>query len=68
MHLLWNADNAKCPKGCFRPVGLAVDGPDRVFMTSDATGEVFVVTGAQRKADCKRSNAKSTRNAIRELV
>lgn len=48
-HLLWNADNAKCPSGCFRPVGLAVDHNGRVFMGSDATGEIYVVTGAHNK-------------------
>lgn len=44
--LLWNADSTKCPQQCFRPVGLAFDGPGkRLFMTSDATGELWMVTG-----------------------
>lgn len=38
-----NADNSKCPEGCFRPVGLAWDGQGRLFMSSDATGEVYVL-------------------------
>jgi hypothetical protein len=45
--LMWNPDNAVCPGQCFRPVGLAFDGPSqRLFMTSDSTGELFLVTGA----------------------
>ncbi|OQO12130.1 hypothetical protein B0A48_02770 [Cryoendolithus antarcticus] len=41
-----NADNSKCPGGCFRPVGLAWDSQGRLFMSSDATGEIFVVLRA----------------------
>ncbi|KAM3449440.1 hypothetical protein MY3296_006905 [Beauveria thailandica] len=44
--LLWNADNAECPGKCFRPAGLWLDGKGRTFMTSDSSGELFVVTGA----------------------
>lgn len=33
-----------CPLECFRPVGVAIDARGRVWMTSDNTGEVFVVT------------------------
>lgn len=44
--LLWNADNADCPGSCFRPAGLWLDGKGRTFMTSDSSGELFVVTGA----------------------
>ncbi len=33
-----------CPQGCFRPVGLAWDKEGRLFMSSDATGEIYVVT------------------------
>ncbi|QPG94835.1 hypothetical protein C2857_007120 [Epichloe festucae Fl1] len=44
--LMWNADNAACPKRCFRPVGLVFDGTGkRLFMTSDSSGELYVVTG-----------------------
>lgn len=44
-HLMWNDDNSQCPSGCFRPVGVALDGKGRVFMTSDASGELFVLSG-----------------------
>lgn len=43
--LLWNLDNTQCPKRCFRPAGLAFDSQDRLYMTSDQSGEVFVLTG-----------------------
>lgn len=38
-----NADNSKCPDGCFRPVGLALDGKERLWMSSDSTGELYVL-------------------------
>jgi hypothetical protein len=39
-----NADLSKCPDKCFRPVGLAWDSEGRLFMSSDSTGEIWVVT------------------------
>jgi glucose/arabinose dehydrogenase len=39
-----NADNSACPDNCFRPVGLAWDGNGRLFMSSDSTGEIYVIT------------------------
>ncbi|GJN66878.1 hypothetical protein PLICBS_000900 [Purpureocillium lilacinum] len=46
--IMWNADNAECPGSCFRPVGLALgEGGRRLYMTSDATGELYAVTGFQ---------------------
>lgn len=41
--VLSNADNSNCPGGCFRPVGLAWDNQGRLFMSSDATGEIYVL-------------------------
>ena len=38
-----NADNSVCPDSCFRPVGMAFDGEGRLFVSSDATGEIYVV-------------------------
>ncbi|KAL6914666.1 hypothetical protein FSST1_012426 [Fusarium sambucinum] len=43
--IMWNDDNTKCPSGCFRPAGLAFDKAGRLFMTSDSTGELYVLTG-----------------------
>lgn len=41
--VLSNADNSQCPDGCFRPVGLAWDNQGRLFMSSDATGEIYML-------------------------
>ncbi|KAL8694336.1 MAG: hypothetical protein Q9218_000973 [Villophora microphyllina] len=41
--VLINVDNSKCPQNCFRPVGIAFDRQGRLFMSSDATGEIYVV-------------------------
>ena len=38
-----NPDNSKCPEDCFRPVGLALDSKERLFMSSDSTGEIYVL-------------------------
>lgn len=39
-----NANNTACPGNCFRPVGLAFDSQGRMFFSSDASGEIYVVT------------------------
>ena len=39
-----NANNTVCPENCFRPVGLAFDSQGRMFVSSDASGEIYVVT------------------------
>lgn len=39
-----NPDLTQCPDGCFRPAGLAWDGQGRLFFSSDATGEIYVIT------------------------
>jgi glucose/arabinose dehydrogenase len=46
VRVMWNANNANCPNRCFRPCGLAFDGKERLFMTSDTSNELWVVTGA----------------------
>lgn len=38
-----NVDNGRCPDDCFRPAGLAFDNQGRLFMSSDATGEIYVI-------------------------
>ncbi|OIW24899.1 soluble quino protein glucose dehydrogenase [Coniochaeta ligniaria NRRL 30616] len=48
--ILSNADNTKCPGSCFRPAGLAIDAQGRVFMSSDATGEIYVLQRAEMTA------------------
>ena len=44
--IVTNPDNSKCPSQCFRPVGFAWDTQGRLFFSSDATGEIYVVTKA----------------------
>ncbi|KAI1520771.1 soluble quino protein glucose dehydrogenase [Pyrenophora tritici-repentis] len=39
-----NLNLSACPGSCFRPVGLAWDAQGRLFMSSDSTGEIFVIT------------------------
>ncbi|KAK3503693.1 soluble quino protein glucose dehydrogenase [Neurospora crassa] len=41
--IMWNRDVSKCPGQCFRPVGLAVDGQERIWMTDDDKGDVWVL-------------------------
>lgn len=38
-----NNDNSVCPDNCFRPVGMAFDNKGRLFVASDATGEIYVI-------------------------
>ena len=45
-----NADLTKCPDSCFRPVGLAWDSQGRLFMSSDATGEIYMILRADGNA------------------
>lgn len=42
-----NPDLSKCPDECFRPVGLAWDGEGRLWVTSDSTGEIYVLRRAE---------------------
>lgn len=45
--ILANANNAVCPNNCLRPVGIAIDGQGRLFMSSDASGEIYVIVKDQ---------------------
>ncbi|MCJ1443437.1 MAG: hypothetical protein MMC23_003935 [Stictis urceolatum] len=42
-----NQDNSKCPDNCFRPVGMAFDGMGRMFVASDASGEIYAIRRAE---------------------
>ncbi|KAJ8082675.1 hypothetical protein PM082_008531 [Marasmius tenuissimus] len=46
IRIMTNSNNTACPDSCFRPVGLAWDAQGRLFVTSDNTGELFVITSA----------------------
>ncbi|KUJ15013.1 soluble quino protein glucose dehydrogenase [Mollisia scopiformis] len=45
VNIMYNANNGACPNSCFRPAGLAWDSKDRLFMSSDSTGEIFIIGG-----------------------
>ncbi|CAE6424975.1 unnamed protein product [Rhizoctonia solani] len=40
-------DLSRCPNGCIRPVGLAFDRLGRLFVSSDTTGEIFIVESSE---------------------
>lgn len=60
-----NADNSKCPDNCFRPVGLALDGKDRLWVSSDSTGELYVLarTSVSTVTDSGASPTATTKGA-----
>ena len=39
-----NEDNSVCPDDCLRPVAMAFDGQGRIFLSSDSSGEIYLVT------------------------
>lgn len=41
--ILTNKDLSRCPSDCFRPVGMAWDRDNRLYFSSDSTGEIFVL-------------------------
>lgn len=56
-----NQDVTNCPKNCFRPVGLAWDSRGNLFMSSDETGEIYVVLREDGKSTSSAgSNATGT--------
>jgi len=44
--IMENPSTGRCPNGCFRPVGLDFDSKGRLYMSSDSTGEIYVIYGA----------------------
>ncbi|KAK6539350.1 hypothetical protein TWF694_009580 [Orbilia ellipsospora] len=47
MEIMANPDLTMCQSACFRPVGLGFDTAGHLWMSSDATGEIYVI----RKSD-----------------
>lgn len=41
--ILTASDLSTCPNSCIRPVGLALDSKERLFISSDSTGEIYVL-------------------------
>lgn len=39
-----NEDNSVCPDDCLRPVAMAFDSQGRIFMSSDSSGEIYLIT------------------------
>lgn len=48
--ILNNVDLSKCPNNYFCPVGVKFDQHGRLFMSSDFSGEIYVLTRANVKA------------------
>ncbi|ORY11125.1 soluble quino protein glucose/sorbosone dehydrogenase [Clohesyomyces aquaticus] len=46
INVMSNPNNSNCPSRCFRPVDVAWDAKGRLFMTSDTSGEVWIIGGA----------------------
>ncbi|KAG0634320.1 hypothetical protein HOY80DRAFT_928906 [Tuber brumale] len=44
INIMWNGNISGCPDKCFRPVGIAFDNIGRTWITSDSTGEIFIIT------------------------
>jgi hypothetical protein len=57
-----NADNSQCANNCFRPVGLDLDPQGRLWMSSDSTGEIYVLvkTASSTGTATSTSTASST--------
>ncbi|KAK0707282.1 hypothetical protein B0H67DRAFT_307275 [Lasiosphaeris hirsuta] len=55
--IISNNNHNVCPGGCFRPAGLALDAAGRLWMTSDTTGEIYVL---QKKAGSPTATASGT--------
>lgn len=53
--LIWNEKLGSCPENCFRPVGLAWDSQDRLWFSSDSTGEIFVMNHRKEDSDSNSS-------------
>lgn len=56
--ILTTPDLSKCPDDCFRPVGLAWDKTGRLWVTSDATGEIFVLNHDDSSSGEGKDNGK----------
>ncbi|KAL8306089.1 hypothetical protein RB597_003300 [Gaeumannomyces tritici] len=48
--IMSNPDLSACPGRCFRPVGLALDQRGRMFMSSDSTGEIYLLRKSEMAA------------------
>lgn len=58
--IISNSNSSFCPSNCFRPVGMALDTLGRLFVSSDATGEIWVVVKTENVE--KKSGKEGGRN------
>ena len=63
-----NADNSLCPNDCFRPAGLVFDQNGRLFVSSDASGEIYMITKSSTAASGKMGSSTNTGSGGRTLV
>ena len=71
MDIFTNADNSKCPGACFRPGGMTFDRQGRLFVSSDASGEIYVlvadaVVGGGGNSSSNATQAVGARSALPE--
>jgi hypothetical protein len=60
--IIANPDNSVCPDKCFRPVGLARDAKGRIFMTSDATNDIWVLMKSESSGASSSSSTNTATN------
>lgn len=53
--IIRNTDDSSCPTSCMRPVGMTIDSQGRLFFTSDATGEIYVLVNSSGTATSSAS-------------
>lgn len=58
--IFYNADTSVCPDQCFRPVGMAFDAHGRLFVSSDATGEIYMITREKSSSATSSGTVTST--------
>lgn len=63
-----NVDNDACPDNCFRPAGLAFDTQGRLFMTSDATGEIYVIARESMSSPADSTTNRSSQTGAVQRV
>lgn len=63
--ILTNSNNSACPKQCLRPVGIAFDKQGRLFLSSDSTGEIYVVVRDQASTTTTTATSTSSTSSPR---
>ncbi|KFX93459.1 hypothetical protein V495_03050 [Pseudogymnoascus sp. VKM F-4514 (FW-929)] len=65
--LFTNPDNTQCPNACFRPAGLFLDGTGRLYVSSDATGEIWILGPTTSATPPVTSGARRRRSRLPRL-